>query len=429
MKRILFSSFIIVAVAGMVIGGTRAFFSDVETSTGNKFVAGSLDLTVDHTYAMYNDEECVSSCISDSENLIENGGFETPALSSGGYYTYSDDTETSWFVESGAGLEIQNNAAGAPHTGSQLAELASDSPSTISQTIETIPGDEYRLTFYYSPRPNVPAGDNKIAFQLAVIAPGSTIFTDTVMATSTGGSETAWEKYEYNFIAVDTTTNITFSAEGTNISYGGYLDDISITSLDCNYTSYAYGGTCVLWGERDLGAGDTFWSFDDVKPGDFGRNIISLHVFDNNAQGCAFVDYTDDENVLIDPEEEDGDITETIGELSGQISFFAWVDENKNNTWEDGETELFNGSLAQALNDNGSFSLGALNPENEELVGIQWCFGDMTFDSENNTITCDGSLVNNVSQTDILTADLAFYIEQERNNDTFDCADVVRDIN
>lgn len=420
MKRIILSSFIIVAVAAVVVGGTWAYYNDVETSTGNRFVAGSLDLKVDHTYAMYDGEECVSSCVPVGQNLISNGGFETPQVSS--WHIYNGSEIAPWVVESGAGLEIQHGVAGTPYEGNQLAELASSEPSAISQTIATVPGEKYKLTFQYSPRPNRPVGDNTIAFKLAVVAPGNTIFTDTVMENSVGSSETVWQEYSYNFIAVDAQTKITFSDVSTANSFGGYLDAVSVYSLDCNYTSYEYGGTCVLWNERDLGQGDTFWTFDDVKPGDFGENVISLHVYDNDAQGCIFIDTQDIENGLIDPEKEDGDITETVGELSQFIKFFAWIDDG-DNVWENGEEILAENETFE----NGSFMVSSLNPGTEALIGLKWCFGDMTVNTASSTITCDGSNVNNTSQTDIMNADLEFYIEQMRNNETFDCADVVRE--
>jgi hypothetical protein len=41
-------------------------------------------------------------------------------------------------------------------------------------------------------------------------------------------------------------------------------------------------------------------------------------------------------------------------------------------------------------------------------------------------MTCDGSSpLLNVAQTDIMTADLVAYAEQVRNNEDFDCSDVV----
>ena len=44
--KILLSLSVIGAVAAIVIGGTVAYFSDTETSTGNTFTAGTLNLTV-----------------------------------------------------------------------------------------------------------------------------------------------------------------------------------------------------------------------------------------------------------------------------------------------------------------------------------------------------------------------------------------------
>lgn len=46
-KRIILSLSIIVAVAAVVVGATAAYFGDTETSTGNTFTAGSIDLKID----------------------------------------------------------------------------------------------------------------------------------------------------------------------------------------------------------------------------------------------------------------------------------------------------------------------------------------------------------------------------------------------
>ena len=47
MKKIILSSSLIVAVAVAVIGATTAFYNDTETSTGNVFASGAIDLLVD----------------------------------------------------------------------------------------------------------------------------------------------------------------------------------------------------------------------------------------------------------------------------------------------------------------------------------------------------------------------------------------------
>jgi len=45
-KKILISLSVIAAVAAVIVGGTMAYLSDTETSAGNTFTAGELDLTV-----------------------------------------------------------------------------------------------------------------------------------------------------------------------------------------------------------------------------------------------------------------------------------------------------------------------------------------------------------------------------------------------
>jgi predicted ribosomally synthesized peptide with SipW-like signal peptide len=49
MQRILLSLAVVIAVGGAAVASTGAFFNDTETSTGNSFTAGAIDLKVDST--------------------------------------------------------------------------------------------------------------------------------------------------------------------------------------------------------------------------------------------------------------------------------------------------------------------------------------------------------------------------------------------
>ncbi|MFA6306805.1 MAG: SipW-dependent-type signal peptide-containing protein, partial [Patescibacteria group bacterium] len=57
-KKVLVSLSIVAVVSAIVIGGTIAYFSDTETSTGNKFTAGKFNLKIDNT-CHYNGRECI----------------------------------------------------------------------------------------------------------------------------------------------------------------------------------------------------------------------------------------------------------------------------------------------------------------------------------------------------------------------------------
>lgn len=81
MKKILISVSIIAAAAAVIVGATTAYFSDTETSTGNTFTAGSLDLKVDsqcHRYQLVagsNGEPVPSPVACPTENTWgQNGG-------------------------------------------------------------------------------------------------------------------------------------------------------------------------------------------------------------------------------------------------------------------------------------------------------------------------------------------------------------------
>ncbi|HYF13099.1 MAG TPA: TasA family protein, partial [Candidatus Paceibacterota bacterium] len=49
MRRIITGLGTIVFAGALVVGATGAFFSDTETSTGNTFAAGEIDLRIDNT--------------------------------------------------------------------------------------------------------------------------------------------------------------------------------------------------------------------------------------------------------------------------------------------------------------------------------------------------------------------------------------------
>ncbi len=73
MKKIIISLSVMVAVGAVVGGVTYALFSDTETSAGNIFVAGAMDLKVDHLKQTYNDADCRTCSVtvkSDPTNMV-----------------------------------------------------------------------------------------------------------------------------------------------------------------------------------------------------------------------------------------------------------------------------------------------------------------------------------------------------------------------
>ena len=177
---------------------------------------------------------------------------------------------------------------------------------------------------------------------------------------------------------------------------------------------------CMLWREKDLTGNETFFNFDDVKPGDWGTNIISLHVFGNNAYSCLLVtDPVDNENTLTGPELKLNDTVAT-GELSQFLSAVVWVDNTpQNNQYDAGETILYG---PKALKDIKTMTRLPLTVTTTAYVGLAWCLGTQTIDQVNGIISCSGAGNQDIAQTDIFLASLTAYAEQQRNNDNFSCA-------
>lgn len=189
-----------------------------------------------------------------SLNIVVNGGFEEPLVTTENYWDIFSSAEIpGWCVEwipgpetygdhprpEDALIELQRN--GVPNgctaaEGAQWAELDSDwdgpidiiscEPSSIKirQSLTTVPGEEYELKFFFSPRPNTDASDNV----LVVRWDGTDV--DTIsLAGGVEGCE--WTEYTYNLIATGCLTELEFADGGISNALGTFLDDVRVFGL------------------------------------------------------------------------------------------------------------------------------------------------------------------------------------------------------
>lgn len=215
----------------------------------------------------------------------------------------------------------------------------------------------------------------------------------------------------------------------------------------------------TTWDPVDLTI-EKFFDFDDVKPGDYGEDTISLHVDTNDAYLCADVTLTsDDDNTQTEPEalvDPDGLLS---GELADLVEFIWWADDG-DNVFEDDEDIISQGpigalplgeplTLALADSDENIWDddgEGPIEGDKTYYIAKAWCFGTIESlpleqdgevddwspaddndgnqtagEPEDGGFMCDGSLVGNESQTDSLTADVSFIAMQARHNLDFQC--------
>ena len=159
-------------------------------------------------------------------NLIVNGSFETPNIPTGkwGVYQAIDGWETTF----GAGIEIQDNAAGSPFHGNQHIELDShpsgNSNSGMRQLIAVTAGQSYDLSFAWSPRPRIAADSLGLEVWF-----GGTLL-DAIPGNGTGLTDTDWNVRSYTVTPNSDSVYLEFRATGTADTFGSYIDDVRLTS-------------------------------------------------------------------------------------------------------------------------------------------------------------------------------------------------------
>ncbi len=184
-------------------------------------------------------------CVS-QDNLIQNGGFESPSLAENafGWDVFpTGATGLAWFISWLTGnvsapnpalLEVQHSGiAHSAYEGMQYAELDSnwnaapggpyngeDARVRIAQSIPTIPGATYRIAYAFSALPGTNASNNK----LQVIVNGDIV--DTHTADGTGAEDTNWSTYTREFVAVGTTSVIAFEDAGVSDTFGTLIDGV-----------------------------------------------------------------------------------------------------------------------------------------------------------------------------------------------------------
>lgn len=432
MKKILISAGTIAVVAALAVGGTIAFYNDSETSHGNIFTAGSIDLKVDHTAQTYNGVDCKTCSLTlysgDGGAKVVGGVnttvsvFSYPAV----LVTPTSITNQYWATHPTAKWIWATNPTAVGDDGTN-----GDITYTFEQKFNWWGGAVgVNLVF------NV-AADNeyKILLNGQSIADGT---GSNQYSTLDNVGQSAFLDQVVtgeNILTFVVTNKVNTPAENNTPlkNPGGLLYYVTIdrNPADCN-ANPAFQQVCRLWTEKNLAAGDTFFNFGDVKPADWGTNEISLHVSSNDAYSCLIVGNKDDqENSLLSPEIAAGDAVGVgnplgQGELSNFLNVFTWNDANGNGLYDGSETPLGSGplsSLTSIMNmdgGNGQF-LTATTTRN---IGLVWCAGTLTTPTLNNAFVCNGNGMPNIAQSDSFSADLTAYAVQTRNNSSFRCADV-----
>ncbi len=204
--------------------------------------------------------------------------------------------------------------------------------------------------------------------------------------------------------------------------------------LEFKIDSHAfYNGNPVpglTWDFKNLvPTADHFFNFNDIKPGDYGRTIISAHIKKSPAWACLdFKNLTNNENGLNEPEALVDSNGTSTGELAQGMEFFAWFDDG-DNIFEVGEKPLFGTTTQSAINvlNNTTYALvdykhgPAWQDGSSHYIGIAWCAGDLSVNLATAQITCDGVALGNSAQTDSMSVDVTLRAVPSQQDPKFTC--------
>eukprot|EP00435_Cladocopium_sp_Y103_P077792 s1_g1531.t1 len=159
-------------------------------------------------------------------------------------------TADGWSTDSDA-IEVWSEAVNTDSAsdGDKYVELNDDAidnyddATDIHQTVDTIDGATYTLTFDLSPRPGYDASVNRIE----VVWDG--VVVDTISLDGSSNSDNVWQSFEYTMTGDGDPSKLQFREAGTDIDYGRgmRLDNIKLTeTTDGTVVSGSEDGTISL---------------------------------------------------------------------------------------------------------------------------------------------------------------------------------------
>jgi T1SS-143 domain-containing protein len=209
---------------------------DVPTVTGNLLVNGSFEQG--HT-DIGDGQWSIYTAIPGWTSGPDGVPFEVQVGNIGGVTAEDGSTKVELDSDKGGGND-SNNTNPTGHTN-----------ATIEQTVDTVTGQTYELTFWYSPRAEVvPSASSSMNVLWNGQVVGNIDSTDLVVG---------WNKVALDLTATGTSSIVGFQGTGAEDSFGALIDNVSLTAVglvheDAANPSVTNAPIGVLWGADGSGS-------------------------------------------------------------------------------------------------------------------------------------------------------------------------------
>lgn len=159
---------------------------------------------------------------------ITNGSFESASVDPGTGFTplgLGSTAITGWVV-GGAGIDYIGGYWQAAD-GTRSIDLSGGAAGSISQTLTTVLGQAYTVSFSLAGNPD---GGPSSKVLLTLGTPGGLTQADTFDTTGATRADMNWTTFFYTFRAASTSTTLTFQS-ATNTAFGPALDQVAIAAV------------------------------------------------------------------------------------------------------------------------------------------------------------------------------------------------------
>jgi hypothetical protein len=176
------------------------------------------------------------STIASAANLINNGSFETQTVPAGGFSNFGTGSTgiTGWTVVGPeasivSGTYVSAGLSFPAEDGAQWLDLTGDLSNRVEgveQTIATVPGTTYDLSYFVGNQVGAPTVYGTTS-TVAVLVNGNVIQT----ATNSNGSGTTqnWEQFQTSFLATSSSSVLEFLNEDPSTDNTNGLDNVVLT--------------------------------------------------------------------------------------------------------------------------------------------------------------------------------------------------------
>ena len=179
---------------------------------------------------------CAGATQAMAANLIKDGGFETPPTATGSYIVYSTGQSfLKWKVVGSPGnvatvstTFTQNGYSFPAKTGQAWLDLTgvSNSATGVSQTISTVAGTAYSVTFWVGNVVN-PGGIFGTTSTVDVYD-GTRLLIAATTSKGAGGTTQTWQKFTTSFTATASKTTLSFYNGDASTDTNCGLDDVKV---------------------------------------------------------------------------------------------------------------------------------------------------------------------------------------------------------